>query len=368
MISIVLPVYNGEKYLRESLDSVLKQTVSDWELIIVDDCSTDDSLKIAKEYAAKDSRIQVIHNEKNSKLPHSLNIGFAATKGEYLTWTSDDNHFLPQALEKMRDYLEQHKDIPLMCARMYTIDDDGEKLVSKAFPNAEFPSFDSGSLFSWCSIGACFMYRRCVLEGVGEYDEALFGTEDYDYWLRIYEHYNKIGYIPDFLYEYRYHKKSLTMAQSDMVRKRLYDLRIKHKKFIFEGLRNKPAELTRVIMDMSRVKLFAAEEKKEILSIAPWLKGIHPLQLNEKNIVYGAGDYGNSFAERHPEAVCCFADKNPALHGTKVQGFDVLSLVEAKDKYPKADIVIAGDGVNTYSMIQFLNENGINAYSYCWDF
>jgi len=368
MISIVLPVYNGEKYLRESLDSILKQTVSDWELIIVDDCSTDDSLKIAEEYAAKDSRIQVIHNEKNSKLPHSLNVGFAASKGEYLTWTSDDNHFLPHALEKMRNYLEQNPDIPLMCARMYTIDDDGERLISKDFPEAVFPAFDSDSILGWNSIGACFMYRRCVLEDVGEYDETLFGTEDYDYWLRIYEYYHKIGSIPDFLYEYRYHKKSLTMSQKDMVLNRLYDLRVKHKAFIFEGLRNNPTELSRVIMDMCRIKLFTEEEKKEILFLAPWLKGMHSLQNGTKNIVYGAGDYGKSFAERHPESIYCFVDRNSTLHGRKVKGFEVLSIKEARERYPNADVVIAGDGVNTYSMIKYLNENGINTYSYCWDF
>lgn len=367
MISIVLPVYNGEKYLRESLDSILKQTVSDWELIIVDDCSTDGSLKIAKEYAAKDSRIQVIHNEKNSKLPHSLNVGFATSKGEYLTWTSDDNRFLPKALGKMRDYLEQHPDIPLMCARMYTIDNEGERLASKAFPNAEFPPFDSGSLFSWCSIGACFMYRRCVLEDIGEYDEALFGTEDYDYWLRIYEHYNKIGYIPDFLYEYRYHEKSLTMAQNDMVRKRLYDLRIKHKAFIFEGLRDNPAELTRVIVDMSMVKQFLPDEKRKILSLAPWLKGFRPLQKGKKNIVYGAGDFGVKFARENATSICCFADKNTALHGREIEGYKVVSLAQAKREYPEADVVIAGDYSRVYSMIQSLIENGIETYSYCLD-
>ena len=76
LISIVLPVYNGEKYLRESIDSVLNQTYRNWELIIVDDCSTDSSAKIAKEYTNKDKRIYYYRNENNLRLPRNLNKGF----------------------------------------------------------------------------------------------------------------------------------------------------------------------------------------------------------------------------------------------------------------------------------------------------
>ena len=81
LISIVLPVYNGEKYLRESIDSILAQTMRDWELIVVDDCSKDATPAILAEYAARDRRIRVLRNEENQRLPRSLNIGFAETRG-----------------------------------------------------------------------------------------------------------------------------------------------------------------------------------------------------------------------------------------------------------------------------------------------
>ena len=84
-ISIVLPTFNGERYLKSSIHSILSQTFPDWELIIVDDCSTDGTADIIKRYAQSDSRIRVIRNEKNQKLPGSLNIGFSVAKGEYLT-------------------------------------------------------------------------------------------------------------------------------------------------------------------------------------------------------------------------------------------------------------------------------------------
>lgn len=116
LISIVLPVYNGEKYLRESIDSVLAQTYKNWELLIVDDCSTDSSAAIAKEYASKDRRIYYYRNENNLRLPRNLNKGFRLAKGDYLTWTSDDNKFKPMALEKMYDALKNNQDAQFVFA------------------------------------------------------------------------------------------------------------------------------------------------------------------------------------------------------------------------------------------------------------
>lgn len=114
VVSIVMPVYNGEKYLKQSITSVINQTFKDWNLIIVDDCSTDSSPKIMNEYAKSDNRIQVIHNKVNSKIPASLNNGFEKASGRYYTWTSDDNIYEHDAIEKMVNYLDEHIDIGLV--------------------------------------------------------------------------------------------------------------------------------------------------------------------------------------------------------------------------------------------------------------
>ena len=98
-ISIVLPTYNGEQYISQSIDSILKQTFPDWELIIVNDCSTDHTLEIVKQYAEKDHRIKIVNNSINKKLPSSLNIGFQHSCGNFLTWTSDDNLYHENAFE-----------------------------------------------------------------------------------------------------------------------------------------------------------------------------------------------------------------------------------------------------------------------------
>ena len=165
-VSIVLPVYNGEKYLRESLDSILTQTFSDWELIIVNDCSTDGTQNIIEEYVSKDSRIRTIKNSINQKLPESLNIGFRISTGEYLTWTSDDNMYRPEALEVMTNYLDREKDCYMVCTAMDIIDSLGNYVQRSCNYNYE------QMLCNNC-VGACFMYRRAILQDIGEYDRRL---------------------------------------------------------------------------------------------------------------------------------------------------------------------------------------------------
>ena len=101
LISVVLPIYNGARFLKESVESVVNQTCTDWELLILDDCSTDETPEIALRYAGADPRIRYFRNESNLKLPGNLNKGFSLARGNYLTWTSDDNRFHNNALHTL---------------------------------------------------------------------------------------------------------------------------------------------------------------------------------------------------------------------------------------------------------------------------
>ena len=111
-VSIILPVYDGQKHITNAINSILNQTYSNWELIIVNDCSTDNTLQIAEKFAQTDSRIKVYSNERNLKLPMTLNAGFRHATGDYFTWTSDDNMFKPEAIEVLVDYLEKNSNYP----------------------------------------------------------------------------------------------------------------------------------------------------------------------------------------------------------------------------------------------------------------
>ena len=212
-VSIVLPSYNGAKFLSESIQSIINQSFRDWELVIVDDCSTDDTLKIAKSFATTDSRISVIHNEKNKKLPASLNVGFNAARGEYLTWTSDDNIARENWLSTLVDYLDKNPDADMVAATMDFIDEDG-KFLFKTRPQ-KLPI----ALGYRCNVGAAFMYRREIADMVGKYDEEAFCAEDYDYWCRIALAGN-LHYIPDNIYEYRTNSQSLTALQQPRIRQK----------------------------------------------------------------------------------------------------------------------------------------------------
>lgn len=216
LISIVLPVYNGAKFLRESIDSVLAQTYTNWELLIVDDCSGDETPDIAQEYAQKDGRIHYYRNEENLRLPRNLNKGFSLSKGSYLTWTSDDNRYRPEALERM--YLAFQKDpgVHLVYASYYVIDENDnliETYIAKKRSIKRLVGFNT--------VGACFLYTRQVYETVGDYDHDLILVEDFDYWQRIAMRF-KTATIEEVLYDYRRHSGALTstMRQEQFNRNR----------------------------------------------------------------------------------------------------------------------------------------------------
>ena len=208
LISIVLPVYNGEKYLETSINSCVEQTYRNWELLIIDDGSTDRSAEIAKKYEAIDSRIHYFKNEKNLKLPKALNKGFSLAKGEYLTWTSDDNFYRPEALEKMLFELQKNNS-QFVFAKCSIIDSEGKE-ISTIFAPEDYQH----AIWDYCFVGACFLYSRKVKETVGEYDSELFLCEDYDYWLRIFACFD-VQYINENLYAYRRHDKALSTTHKE---------------------------------------------------------------------------------------------------------------------------------------------------------
>ncbi|MGL4226492.1 MAG: glycosyltransferase [Rickettsia sp.] len=204
-ISIVLPVYNREKLLPLAIESCLNQSFKDFELIIIDDCSKDNSVLVAKEYAEQDSRIKVIVNETNKKLPSSLNIAFKEARGQYFTWTSDDNLVHDNALEEMSNVLDNSPDIGLVYTD-YTLIDEQGKIGARLYQ--ESPEF----LPIRDCVGACFLYRADLARQVGGYNENMQLVDDYEYWLRF-GLVTKFAHIPESLYFYRVHDQSLTIER-----------------------------------------------------------------------------------------------------------------------------------------------------------
>jgi glycosyltransferase involved in cell wall biosynthesis len=205
-VSIVLPVYNGQQYLREALQSCLDQTLTDWELLVVDDASTDDTPAIIGEFAAVDGRIRAIRHQHNRRLPAALNSGFAEARGHYLTWTSDDNRYRPEALAEMVRLLEARPSLDFVYSDYDVVDASGhfvEKVTAP--PPAHF--------VQGYNAVPCFLYRRALYTELGGYAEDLFLAEDYEYWLRIYATRHTMSPLHLDLYEYRRHSRSLTDVQ-----------------------------------------------------------------------------------------------------------------------------------------------------------
>lgn len=206
LVSIVLPTYNGERYLAESIDSCLKQTYHNWELIIVDDRSTDSTPAIIARYVARDSRIRSIRQRVNSKLPAALNAGFRDSRGSLLTWTSDDNTYDAEALQVFVGVLTACPEVDFVYSDVKDIDEQGRFLRIWKMDVPEV-------LRKRNCIGACFMYRRRVYDSIGDYRPDMFLIEDYEYWLRAAKCF-QMRYLADVApYNYRQHSASLTATR-----------------------------------------------------------------------------------------------------------------------------------------------------------
>jgi len=218
LVSIILPTYNGGRYLRQSIDSCLAQTHRDLELIIVDDASTDGTPRLVASYP--DERIRYFRHDRNRQLPAALNTGFAHASGAYLTWTSDDNLYAPNALERMVQFL-QRDGCGLVYCDYYEFQEDGlDRRELIRLP--EKPAFDQINC-----VRACFLYRREVQEVVGDYDPDTLLCEDYDYWIRVWREF-RLGHLPEPLYLYRRHEAALFSRRYGEVQVVKCLVRLKH--------------------------------------------------------------------------------------------------------------------------------------------
>jgi glycosyltransferase involved in cell wall biosynthesis len=199
-VTIVLPTHNGTRYIRQSIESCMAQSHRNWELVVVDDGSTDDTPLALREYA--DPRMRVFRGEPNQGLPAALNFGFRQATGDYFTWTSDDNWYAPRAIEEMARALDTRPDVGLVHADAWLVDGNGSR-------TGEFRAANVGGLERGNCVGACFLYRRSVYEAVGEYHPAWRLVEDYEYWLRVASRFSILS-LNEPLYYYREHGESLT--------------------------------------------------------------------------------------------------------------------------------------------------------------
>ncbi len=200
-LSVIMSVYNGEKYLNEAIDSILNQTFKDFEFIIIDDASSDKTLSIIKQYNDKDKRIVLIQNEKNIGLTKSLNKGIKLAKGDYIARMDADDVSKNERFQYQIDFLQRNQDITIVGTYMAFIDKNGKKFKIWKTPldheNIR-EELKHGSAFCHGSV----MIRRDAMLQIEGYREKIKYSEDYDCWLRLTELY-KGANINKILYLYR---------------------------------------------------------------------------------------------------------------------------------------------------------------------
>lgn len=255
-ISVILPVYNGEQHVGRAIESILRQTHQDIELIIVNDCSTDNTQSVLEEYAAKDSRIRLFRNETNQKLPRTLNIGFAQATGDYWTWTSDDNQYHSDALEKMCAVLDTMPEIGLVYTDLSIVDMQGNLIKELKEDEPEGIRFQD-------NIGACFLYRKSLALMAGPYDETMFLAEDYEFFIRCYKH-GKFYHIADDLYDYGRHESNLSAVyRGRQIRRQAYHAMDVHFDFLY-GECHTQEEQNRFLWAMLRLLWDSEEEAADV--------------------------------------------------------------------------------------------------------
>ena len=183
-VSVLMPVYNGERYLREAVESILGQTFTDFEFIIVDDGSTDGTKAILGNYT--DSRIVRLENSTNQGLVAALNMGLRAARGEYIARQDADDISALERFSRQNEYLDKHSAISVVGASAYEIDAEGKRLGILEIPTKEI-EIKWHALFQNPFIHSAVMFRREIVAKLGGYSslpQALH-VEDYELWLRL---------------------------------------------------------------------------------------------------------------------------------------------------------------------------------------
>ena len=216
LVSVVMSAYNAEDFIADAIRSILNQTYDNWKLIIINDCSSDNTSQIIERFSDNDTRIKLIHNKENLGLTKSLNIGLKHAEGEFIARLDADDTSEPLRLEKQVNFLNTHPDTALVGSGGYLINNSGHKVstinvISRESAIRRFMT--RLNLFIHSSI----MVRRRIIEDIGRYREKFRYAQDYDLILRVNDK-HKLSNVPDHLVGWRISSTSETMQHHTLQR------------------------------------------------------------------------------------------------------------------------------------------------------
>lgn len=204
MVSVIVPVYNMQQYLAETLDSILATTYPYFEVVVVDDGSKDGSYQIAKSYEAKDGRIRAF-TKPNGGVSTARNLGISKARGEFILPVDADNTIEPDFIEKAVEVMEKDPEVKVVAP---TSDYFGEKTGLM-----KLPSFTLSYLARENSIDNCALYRKADWERVGGYNTEITTREDWAFWISILKNGGKVVRLQEVLHHYRARANSKRIAQ-----------------------------------------------------------------------------------------------------------------------------------------------------------
>jgi glycosyltransferase involved in cell wall biosynthesis len=264
-LSIIMPVYNSEKYLPETLDSILAQDFEDYEIVISDDQSTDRSLQISRAYARNDSRLKVI------ALPHLGNTLSRVSallntdnRSQYIMNHDSDDISLPGKLSKLVKYLDSHPEISIAGTFAEYFDDDGN---DRGKPKLESAPERIAMTFHQLNsmINSASMYRRSVLDSIGPYDSSYPAASDYEFFARALMAGHKLKNIPEVLHKIRIHDRSVGSVNSNVQQEYADKVRRKYSEFLFSKI-NKRKRSTASETDLKNIQIDQIESNIQSIS------------------------------------------------------------------------------------------------------
>lgn len=222
-ISVLMPVWNGcsrgsERFLRRAIESILDQTFQDWEMVVVDDGSTDKTPQVLEEYAKKDPRIRILRNETNLKIVRALNKGMEACEAPLVARQDADDFSTVTRLQVQKDFLDARPGTVLCGTGMYVVDEE-DKLVTEIRHPCAWTAVRNHLRAKGCAfVHGSVMFRKDPVLGLGGYstDGRFEYAEDYELWVRVAAAGYVVENIPDrSLYFHRNHKNKSSTVHRD---------------------------------------------------------------------------------------------------------------------------------------------------------
>lgn len=367
-ISVIIPVYNSEKYICQCLDSILSQSINELEVICIDDCSQDNSYRIMKEYADKDKRIMIIKNRQNKGQSFSRNKGIELATGKYIYFMDSDDYIKSEALEKLYDISETNK-LDVLFYGSETIIDDVEEKYSFSDNPSIFPNYMDGKKYFIYSIKKntmqvapwCALYSRQYI--VAKKIRFVPGIIDEDFLFYIESLFNakRVSAIDDKLYFYRIHSNSTTVKRDDKHNlKRIYSTMVrlnkyrKYYKYIQDSeiacafasfIKNDVKLIYRYYSDIDSFDmLYVNEHINEFMELGTYIgsfyNGYYTYKLPAETmcrirearqvVIYGAGKVGRGLykllTERNIDVYCYAVSENVSKN--EIEGIPVKNICE----------------------------------------